>query len=74
LGHAGNEVILCQQLKSEPHKDLPTRNSRHFVIARNERKERRGNPSYLDGRFRVCPFSYWSTVDRHGLRPRDGKL
>ena len=39
----------------------------HYVIARKERSEGRGNPSCLEGRDRVCLFAYWLTVDRHGL-------
>ena len=46
----------------------------HFVIARRERSERRGNPSCLGGDGRVSLFAYWFTVDRHGLRPRDDKV
>ena len=46
----------------------------NFVIARKERSERRGNPSYLEEGGRVCLFAYRSTVDRHGLRPRDDKV
>ena len=45
----------------------------HFVIARRERSEGRGNPSCLEERGWVCLFAYWFTVDRHGLRPRDDK-
>jgi hypothetical protein len=43
------------------------------VIARRERSEGRGNPSYLEEGERVCLFAYWFTVDRHGLRPRDDR-
>ena len=40
-----------------------------LVIARRERSERRGNPSYLEGDDPVSLFAYWFTVDRHGLTP-----
>ena len=44
-----------------------------LVIARKERSEGRGNPSYLEEGGRICLFAYWPPVDRHGLRPRDDK-
>ena len=47
--------------------------TKHLVIARRERSERRGNPSCLERRGRVCLFGYSGPVDRHGLRPRDDK-
>ena len=40
-----------------------------FVIARRERSEGRGNPSYLGGGRTGLRFAYWLTVDRHGLTP-----
>ena len=38
-----------------------------FVIARRERSEGRGNPSYLGTR-KTCLFAYWFTVDRHARK------
>ena len=45
-----------------------------LVIARRERSERRGNSSCLGGDDPGSLYASWSTVDRHGLRPRDDKM